>query len=352
MRWPWQTEKRSGAYSDAILTALLNRASGTTKGNPSALSGLEIAAGLWSRALSTARVEPVDLVTRAITPSFLAAVGRSIIRHGESLWAISVNEGRVSFIPACSWDVRGASNPAGWRFSMELAGPSGSETVNLPCEAVLHFQFGHDPDRPWVGTSPLGFAASSAASAAGLEQRLSEELGGPVAHLLPIPQDGGDGTDEDPLAQLKADIAGAKGGTVMLETTSAGLGEGRAASPASDWTPKRLGAAPPDVIAKLRAEGSAGVIAACGIPPSLATANSDGTAQREGYRRFVATSVRPKALEIAAELSEKLERPISFNFDELRADDLVGRARVVKSLTDAGFSVKDAAQAALFLSAG
>ena len=108
---------------------------------------------------------------------------------------------------------------------------------------------------------------------------------------------------------------------MMLETTSAGLGEGRAASPASDWTPKRLGAAPPDVIAKLRAEGSAGVIAACGIPPSLATANSDGTAQREGYRRFVATSVRPKALEIAAELSEKLERPISFNFDELRADD-------------------------------
>ena len=93
MRWPWQTEKRSGVYSDAIVTALLSRAAGTTKGNPSALSGLEIAAGLWSRALSTARVEPDDLVTRAITPSFLAAVGRSLIRHGQSLWAISVNDG-------------------------------------------------------------------------------------------------------------------------------------------------------------------------------------------------------------------------------------------------------------------
>ena len=352
MRWPWQPEKRNSVYSDAIITALLSRAAGTTKGNPSALSGLEIAAGLWSRALSTARVEPVDPVTRVVTAKFLSDVGRALIRHGESVWAISVSAGRVLLTPAAHWDVSGGPLERTWRYSLELAGPSGSATVNLPSEGVLHFRFGSDPDRPWVGTSPLGFAASSAASAAGLEERLSEELSGAVAHLLPIPQDGGDGSDEDPLAQLKADIAGARGGTVMLETTSAGLGEGRAASPASDWTPKRLGAAPPDVLAKLRAEGAAAVISACGVPPSLATSNSDGSAQRESYRRFVATSVRPKAFEIAAELSEKLERPIHFNLDELRSDDLVGRARVVKSLVDAGFSVKDAAQAALFLGAG
>ena len=36
----------------------------------------------------------------------------------------------------------------------------------------------------------------------------------------------------------------------------------------------------------------------------------------------------------------------------LRADDIVGKSRVVKNLVDAGFSVKDAAQAALFLGAG
>ena len=299
MRWPWQPEKRSGVYSDAIITALLSRAAGTTKGNPAALSGLEIAAGLWSRALSTARVEPNDLVTRVISPAFLSAVGRALIRHGESLWAISVNAGRVVLTPACSWDITGGADPSGWRYALELAGPSGSETAHLPSEAVLHFQFGSDPDRPWVGTSPLGFAASSAASAAGLEQRLSEELGGPVAHLLPIPQDGGDGSDDDPLAQLKADIAGAKGSAVLLETTAAGLGEGRGAAPTSDWTPKRLGASPPDVLAKLRAEGSAAVIAACGVPPSLATSNSDGTAMRRRIQaargcRFAA-SVRPKA---------------------------------------------------------
>ena len=352
MRWPWQPEKRSGAYSDAIITALLSRAAGTTRGNPSALSGLEIAAGLWSRALSTARVEPDDPVTRAITPAFLSDVGRALIRHGESVWAISVSAGRVLLTPAAHWDVSGGPLERTWRYALELAGPSGSATVNLPSESVLHFRFGSDPDRPWVGTSPLGFAASSAASAAGLELRLSEELSGPVAHLLPIPQDGGDGSQNDPLAQLKADIAGAKGGTVMLETTAAGLGEGRAASPTSDWTPHRIGADPPETLVKLRAEGAAGIIAACGIPPALATASSDGSAQKESFRRFVASSVRPKALEISNQLSEKLERPISFNFDELRADDIVGKSRVVKNLVDAGFSIKDAAQAALFLGAG
>ena len=279
-------------------------------------------------------------------------MGRALIRHGESLWAISVNDGRVVLTPSCSWDVSGGPLERTWRYSLEFAGPSGSATVNLPSESVLHFRFGSDPDRPWVGTSPLGFAASSAASAAGLEQRLSEELGGPVAHLLPIPQDGGDGTVDDPLASLRNDISNAKGGTVMLETTSAAWGEGRGVAPAQDWKAHRLGAAPPDVLAKLRAEGAAAIIATCGVPPSLATSNSDGSAQKESFRRFVASSVRPKALEIASQLSEKLERPISFNFDELRADDIVGRARVVKSLVDAGFTVKNAAQAALFLGAG
>ena len=294
MRWLWQTEKRNSVYSDAIITALLSRAAGTTKGNPSALSGLEIAAGLWSRALSTARVEPDDPVTRVVNPKFLSDVGRALIRHGESLWGISLDAGRVVLTPACSWDVSGGPLERTWRYSLELAGPSGSATVNLPSESVLHFRFGSDPDRPWVGTSPLGFAASSAASAAGLELRLSEELGGPVAHLVAIPSDGGDGGEDDPLASLKADIANAKGSAVLLETTAGGYGEGKAAAPLSDWTPKRLGAEPPAVLAKLRAEGAAGIIAACGIPPSLATARRNAKAIGDSLQQVLG----PKRLKL------------------------------------------------------
>ena len=350
MRWPWQTEKRSGGYADGVLRLLLSRATGTVRGDPSAIAALETASGLWSRSLSIARVEPQDEVTRTITPKFLATVGRAIVRHGSSLWAITVLDGRVVLTEASSWSITGGSDPSSWRYALELAGPSGSEAVNLPSEAVLHFFWGHDPDRPFVGTSPLGFCASSAASAAGLEQRLSEELSGPVANLLPIPRDGGDGSQDDPLASLKNDIANARGSAVLLETTRGGYGEGQAAAPTQDWKAQRLGPAPPDVLAKLRAEGSMAVVSACGIPPSLMTSNSDGSAQRESFRRF-GVSVRAKAKEIAFELSEKLERDITLDLDEMRADDRVGMARVVKNLVDAGFSIEDASKAAMLVQA-
>ena len=286
MRWPWQTEKRSGGYSDGVLRLLLSRASGSVQGDPGALAALEVASGLWSRSLSIARVEPQDEVTRAITPKFLATVGRSIVRHGSSIWAITVLDGRVVLTEASHWALTGGSNPSSWRYRLELAGPSGSESIFMPSEGVLHFSWGHDPDRPWAATSPMGFSASSAASAAGLEQRLSEELSGPVANILPIPADGGDGSDDDPLASLKNDIANARGSALLIETVRGGYGEGQAAAPAQDWQAKRLGPDPPETLAKLRAEGSMALLSACGVPPALATSNSDGSAQRESYAQI------------------------------------------------------------------
>ena len=350
MRWPWQTEKRSGAYSDGVLRLLLSRASGSVRGDPGAIAALETASGLWSRSLSIARVEPQDEVTRAITPKFLATVGRAIVRHGSSIWAITVTNGRVVLTEASGWDITGGSDPSSWRYRLELAAPSGSESISMPSEGVLHFFWGHAPDRPWTGVSPLGFCASSAASAAGLEQRLSEELNGPVANIIPVPRDGGDGSADDPLASLKNDISNARGGALLIETVRGGYGEGQAAAPAQDWKAQRLGPAPPDVLAKLRAEGSMALLSACGIPPGLATASSDGTAMREGYRRL-GVSVRAKARELEFELSAKLERDIHLDMDEMRDADRVGMARVVKNLVDSGFSIADASKAAMLVQA-
>ena len=92
------------------------------------------------------------------------------------------------------------------------------------------------------------------------------------------------------------------------------------------------------------------LVSACGIPPSLMTSNSDGSAQRESFRRF-GVSVRAKAKEIAGELSAKLERDITLHLDEMRSDDRVGMARVVKNLVDAGFSIEDASKAAMLVQA-
>ena len=53
-------------------------------------------------------------------------------------------------------------------------------------------------------------------------------------------------------ASLKADIAGLDGAASLVETTSAGYGEGKMAAPSRDWSQMRIGAAPPDVLEALR----------------------------------------------------------------------------------------------------
>ena len=70
---------------------------------------------------------------------------------------------------------------------------------------------------------------------------MADEAGGPIANLLAIPQDGGDGGTTDPLADLKTDIAKARGKALLVETTAGGFGEGRSAAPQRDWMASRLG---------------------------------------------------------------------------------------------------------------
>ena len=86
MRWPWdRTEKRQqsgGAYSDAIVSLLQAQAGGASVGEPGAIAALEIAAGMWSSGFASAEVSPA---IPAVTPSFLASVGRSLVRTGQSV---------------------------------------------------------------------------------------------------------------------------------------------------------------------------------------------------------------------------------------------------------------------------
>ena len=217
-------------FTDAVVAALVSAASGTTTGDPSAIAALEAAAGLYARCFAGAQVNH-----EAITPAVRALIARDLIRRGDSVHLIEVHRGEVALIPAGSWDVRGSWREASWWYRVDLFGPSGNITRLVPSATVAHVRYATDPARPWHGISPLGWARATGTLAANLEQRLGEEAGGTVAHVLPVPQDGGDGSKDDPLANLKADIRNAKGRTVLTETTSAGWGEGRAAAPAADW---------------------------------------------------------------------------------------------------------------------
>ena len=192
------------------------------------------------------------------------------------------------------------------------------------------------------GIGPLGWARATGALAANLEARLGEEAGGPVGHLLPIPSDGGDGGDDDPLKMLKADIAAGKGRTMLVETTSAGYGEGRQAAPAEDWKPRRFGASPPDALPTLRTDAALAVLAACQVPAGLFT-DADGTSQREAWRRWAMGPLAGLAATVEAELASKLDQPVRLDFSGLWAHDLAGRASSFKAMVTAGMDVERAA---------
>ena len=175
------------------------------------------------------------------------------------------------------------------------------------------------------------------------ERSLADEASGPIAQILPIPdgQDGGDGSDDDPLAMLKADIAKARGKALLLETTAAGFGEGMSSAPRRDWISSRLGPNPPAGMATIAEQAFARMLAACGCPPGLFESGADGTSQREALRRWHQSTVLPLARILEHELSARLETSVKLKFD-LYATDLQGRATTFQKLVSGGTSVNEA----------
>ena len=252
-------------------------------------------------------------------------------------------DGMVQLIPASSWHWEGTHDPATWTVRATAYGPSTSTTWNLPASAVVFLRWGGTPGQPYVGTGPLSWAHTTARLQSEAERSLADEVQGPLAQLLAIPSDGGDDSDSDPLKLLKADIAGARGKALLVETSAAGWGEGRTAAPQRDWQAARLGPMPPESMATIRKDTFEAVLAACGTPPSLFI-DSDGTSQREAVRRWHLNLVLPLARLIEHELTAKLETPIELKFDSY-ALDMVSRATVVAKLAQAGVPMATALDA-------
>ena len=352
MRFPWQRDeparetRENSPYTDAVIKGILAAVGESPEtGDTAALGALEAAAALWSRAFAAGRVEPSTPATEAITPSILALIGRELIRKGELVLALKMVAGELRLVPVGTWDIRGGWSEDDWQYRVDLFGASEHTTELLPSTGVVHPRYAVDPATPWIGLSPLRWARLTGQLAANLETRLGEELSAKVGQLLPVPQDGGDGdTDEDPLADLKADRRRLAGSVALVETTSAGWGEGRGSAPQADWMPRRMGADPPATIGSLYGESARQVLSACGVPVSLAT-DADGTSQRESWRRFVMGSVEPTAMMVAEELARKLETPgLRFDFSGLWAHDLAGRASSFQKLVAGGIALDEAAR--------
>ena len=321
-------EIRSGGYTDLVLRGLDAKVSGSDA-DALVTGALEIAAGLWARTLAAATVTG----THALPARIRHRIGRDLIRQGESVYEIRADGGRLSLDPASAWEVLD-----GWRYRLDMQVPRGKLVQRtVPRAGVLHFKWSEDPREPWCGVSPLAAAPKLGKLIARTENKLSEDLATPTAHLVPIPQDGGDSSLDD----LRSDIAEAKGAAVVVESTQTMAHDQRAA-PRHDWKAERLGPMVPETLLNAYRAISDAVYAACGIPADLMVQDSDGTAQREAYRRWIMASVEPVATMIEETASEALETEVSFDFSRLWAHDLQGRASAFQRLVSGGMDLERA----------
>ena len=228
--WPFKkSEKRNsgGSFTDAVVRLIEAQASGSAA-DASSTAAVEAAAGALSRAFASAEVRGPGWIQNTITPEFLGQVGRDLIRAGDSMHVIRINNmGKVILLPCSSWNFEGDAHPDTWTVRATVYGPSTSTTQNLPFEAVIFVKWGSTPGQPYVGIGPTSWAHTTARLQSETERSLADEAGGPLAQILAVPQDGGDGSGDDPLKMLKSDITAARGKALLVETTAAGWAEGR-----------------------------------------------------------------------------------------------------------------------------
>ena len=330
-----QPEVRTDATAIAI--DVLTAAIGATTANAWAAGAIETASGLWSRALSTATVEPAGL---PIGTRWLAEVGRDLARRGEAIYLTDIAPGgRLRLLRASTADVWGdGPDPETWWYRLTITGPRTTRTVTAPAASVVHVRYATEPHSPARGVSPLEYASLTGKLGANLERSLGYEAGGAVANLIALPEG-----HQSPEGLTDA-IRTAKGRTLLPETTAGGYGD-RQGAPRRDWQPQRLGADPPTALVQLRQHVEASVLNCFGIGAPLGPAGvNDGTAQREAARRLWTLTVQPLAALIAEELTRVLDRPVALEYGRPSGmADLAARARAVSALVDkAGMDRSDA----------
>lgn len=342
MRLPWtkRPEIRESSFTDALVTQIVSMASGNVSANPNATGALESAAGVVARAFASAEVSGPSRIIQPLTPDCLALIGRALIRSGEIVLAIDIDDGMVKLWPVADFDITGGYMPESWQYRLNLAGPSRYYTRNQVMGAgVCHFRYLTDPERPWHGQGPIESAALAGKLSAETLKALADESSGPRGSVLPIPnKDGQDAT----LTQLRADLRKMGGSMSLVESMASGWQGGEGRRGGSDWEQKRIGAQPTAPLVDLQTTASKEVLMAVGIPPSLFDSSAAASA-REGWRQCLHGVIQPLARIVETELQEKMDPGITLSFDRLMASDLQGRARAFQSMVNGGMDVSKAA---------
>lgn len=306
-------------YTQAVTEALLESAS--VSASTGYVAALEIAAGQMSRAFAAA--EPVGRSAVMFPADTLADVGRSLVEAGEAVWFTRAG----TLARAETYDI----DPSG-RYRITVRGAE----FMLPPERVLHARWNADP-ATGRGISPLSNARTLRTLMQRLEDALATESSAAVGYLLPIPTDGGG----QGAAQLRNDLASLQGRIAVVETTRGGWGEGSAGAPRRDFELVRMGPDYPQSSVDLYHAARNTVLAACGYPVQLVL-GSDGTGQREAWRRYLHGTVAPLGA-IFERAAARAGIGVSLRWDRLFASDIQGRARAFQSMVNGGMDIARAA---------
>ena len=330
--WPFQRRETRDDATDVVLASILANARGEVASGLTA--AIETAAGQWGRAFSSATVTPDGVVADLIAPH-LGFIGRSLVTSGEAIFEIRFDDG-LELRPASLATVSGSPDPETWTYELTMAGPSRTFTRRLPAGRVLHLTYATNGRHPWRGVSPIGASSTTKGLLEHLETRLAQEVGQAVGLLIPVP-------DVKVSGQLQTDIRGMKGQVALVDSVSTNWGSGKTDAPKSDYKTVRIGADPPETLARLRREAEESILAACGVPQS-ALSGGGGAGTREQYRQFLHLVIAPVARSLARQIAARFDLPdVGFNFDSLMASDISGRARAFGQLRSAGLTMKDAA---------
>ena len=94
----------------------IEQAATTGVADASSSAALEAASGAMSRVFMTAKIEGPDWAKRAVNPLVLSLIGRDLVRKGQSMHEIVVNDmGMLKLLPVANWHFTGdGPDPDTW----------------------------------------------------------------------------------------------------------------------------------------------------------------------------------------------------------------------------------------------
>ena len=299
----------------------------------------EAGAVMIEAAFGSLRVQGAGPYESALNQAFLRRVGRALAQRGDSLHLIEIDGAGLSLLPVGSWDVRGRSpDPGQWAYRADLYAPDASFTRTYLPGQVVHCRINVRDSAPWRGRSAWETARDTLDTFGRIEASIRAEADFKPARVVP-------GLADPPTA----------GGVGKTGAAAVGLARGGihlagSGTQSPIWgadRPGRVSAttiqpSPSDTILTARKQLRGEIWLSMGIPLELLEGGAEGTAQREAFRRWGATSIQPMADSLGAELSAKLDRPITLDSSRLASADMAGRARAVGILTKAGMTLESA----------